>query len=106
MTLFSRSSTALEEVEAALAAASAAGGAPDKAATDGAARALAELAPAVAKLKANALESDPDKAIYAPAMRDKCLALAARFEAAQEALAPLKVRWMTRREATRHVGEP
>jgi hypothetical protein len=93
MTLFSRTSSALAEVEAALAAAaSAPGGAPDKAATDGAAGALAELAPSVAKLKANAAETDPDKAIYAPAMRDKCLALAARFEAAQAALAPLKAR--------------
>ncbi len=91
MTLFSRTSTALDEVASALAAAAAAS-APQKAVTDGAAAALAAAAPAVAKLKANAEEKDSEKQLYAPAMRDKCLALAARFEALRAELAPLQAR--------------
>jgi hypothetical protein len=89
MTLFSRTSAALDEVASALAAAASA---PQKTATDSAAAALAAAAPAVAKLKANAEEKDSEKQLYAPAMRDKCLALAQRYETLRAELAPLQAR--------------
>ena len=111
MTLYTRTSAALDELEAAFAAAAAADAPPPpKATTDGWAASLAALAPSVAKMKATALETDPDKQLYAPAMRDKVLALATRLEAAQAALQPLQVRvlraWSLRkrRNPTGRVG--
>lgn len=92
MTLFTRTSAALAELEAAFAAASADPAPPPKAVADGWASSLAALAPSVAKMRATALETDPEKQLYAPAMRDKVLALAARLEAAQAVFAPLQAR--------------
>ena len=92
MTLFTRTSNSLAELEAAFAAAATDSAPPPKAQADAWAAALVALAPSVAKMKATALETDPEKQLYAPAMRDKVLALAERLEAAQAALAPLQVR--------------
>ena len=92
MTLFTRTSAAVAELEAAFAAASADPAPPSKAVADGWASSLAALAPSVAKMRATALESDPEKQLYAPAMRDKVLDLVARLEAAQAAFAPLQAR--------------
>jgi hypothetical protein len=89
MTLFTKTASALEEVEAALAAAPPT---PAASAAAGWAATLSDLAPAVAKLKANAAETDPEKRIYAPAMCEKVMALATRFESALSALVPLKAR--------------
>ena len=101
----------MAELEQAFAAAAAAADAPPapKGTTDGWAAALAALAPSVAKMKATALETDPEKQLYAPAMRDKVLALATRLEAAQAALSPLQVRGcafaqLRRGEITLHEG--
>lgn len=92
MTLFTRTSAAVAELEAAFASASADPAPPSKTVADGWASSLAALAPSVAKMRATALESDPEKQLYAPAMRDKVLDLVARLEAAQAAFAPLQAR--------------
>jgi hypothetical protein len=92
MTLFTRTSAAVAELEAAFASASADPAPPSKAVADGWASSLAALSPSVAKMRATALESDPEKQLYAPAMRDKVLDLVARLEAAQAAFAPLQAR--------------
>jgi hypothetical protein len=97
-TLYARTATALEALEASVAAEAAAGATPAGHAREALARATAlvdggeELQPAVAKMKANADERDPTKTTYGPGMVAKVLALHARFVTFVDAAAQLKAR--------------